>query len=166
MSANLLHVSKLEAFKSWLTKNERGWRDGKGPYQVIQVLTENSGWQVVFRRDTMPEHFSINTALEPLVRRFIRESKLEEEVAAKAIDWHEQEIQVCEMLDAAKLKANLQLAGLPVLTDVPWEGEQRFEKERCPFCGAMVECPCDEPPPDTCEKALNAAYGDRPGGMR
>lgn len=122
MSTNLLHTSRLEAFKAWLTKNDRGWRPGKGPYQVIQVLTENSGWQVVFRRDTMPEHFSINTALEPLVRRFIRESRLEEAIAAKAIDWHEQEILVCEMLDRAKLVSNPQLAGLPVLTDVPpWE---------------------------------------------
>ena len=122
MSANLLHISRLEAFKAWLTKNDRGWRPGKGPYQVIQVLTENSGWQVVFRRDTMPEHFSINTALEPLVRRFIHETRLEEAIAAKAIYWHEQEIQVCEMLDRAKLVSNPQLAGLPVLTDVPpWE---------------------------------------------
>lgn len=119
MSANLLHISRLEAFKAWLTKNDHGWRPGKGPYQVIQVLTENSGWQVVFRRDTMPEHFSINTALEPLVRRFIHESRLEAEVAAKAIDWRESGLQI---LDAAALVQNLQLAGLPVLTDVPpWE---------------------------------------------
>lgn len=123
MSANLLHISRLEAFKAWLTKNDRGWRPGKGPYQVIQILTENSGWQVVFRRDTDPEHLSLNGALEPLVRRFIRESRLEAEVAAKAIDWHEQEIQLLEALDVQQLKTNLQLAGLPVLTDIPpWEG--------------------------------------------
>lgn len=30
--------------------------------------------------------------------------------------------------------------------------------ERCRYCGAMVESPCDEPPPDTCERALNATY--------
>lgn len=119
MSTNLLHTSRLEAFKAWLTKNDRGWRPGKGPYQVIQVLTENSGWQVVFRRDTMPEHFSINTALEPLVRRFIRETRLEAEVAAKAIDWRESGLQT---LDTAALVQSLPLAGLPVLTDVPpWE---------------------------------------------
>lgn len=26
----------------------------------------------------------------------------------------------------------------------------------CPYCGARVEEPCDEPPPDTCEKGLEA----------
>lgn len=117
MSANLLHISRLEAFKAWLTKNDHGWRPGKGPYQVIQVLTENSGWQVVFRRDTDPEHLSLNGALEPLVRRFIHESRLEAEVAAKAIDPGD-----LYVLEPQKLVRNLRLAGLPVLTDVPpWE---------------------------------------------
>jgi hypothetical protein len=26
--------------------------------------------------------------------------------------------------------------------------------EKCPFCGLLVDTPCDEPPPDICEKAL------------
>lgn len=34
------------------------------------------------------------------------------------------------------------------------------DTERCAFCGATVESPCEEPPVDTCEKALNATYGD------
>ena len=33
--------------------------------------------------------------------------------------------------------------------------------ERCPYCGARVEDPCDGPPADTCEKALAAAYLER-----
>lgn len=37
--------------------------------------------------------------------------------------------------------------------------EESDEFERCPFCGALVESPCDEPPPDVCEKAINATYG-------
>jgi hypothetical protein len=40
------------------------------------------------------------------------------------------------------------------------------ELENCRFCGARVESPCEAPPPGTCEKALNAAYGKRNGGMR
>lgn len=28
------------------------------------------------------------------------------------------------------------------------------ELEQCPYCGLMLETPCDEPPPDTCSKAL------------
>ncbi len=31
--------------------------------------------------------------------------------------------------------------------------------ERCRFCGAEVINPCDAPPPDICEKAINATYG-------
>lgn len=34
------------------------------------------------------------------------------------------------------------------------------DTERCAFCGATVESPCEYPPVDTCEKALNATYGD------
>lgn len=41
--------------------------------------------------------------------------------------------------------------------------EETPELERCPFCGARVETPCDEPPPDICEKAINATYGRRVG---
>ena len=33
-----------------------------------------------------------------------------------------------------------------------------IEKHRCPYCGLVVEEPCEEPPPDTCEKALNVLY--------
>lgn len=28
-------------------------------------------------------------------------------------------------------------------------------KETCPFCGLRTPTPCDTPPPDTCEHALN-----------
>lgn len=38
------------------------------------------------------------------------------------------------------------------------EQRESEDLERCPFCGALVEFPCDEPPPDTCEKALAAIY--------
>lgn len=40
------------------------------------------------------------------------------------------------------------------------------DMEECRFCGCNVESPCDAPPPDTCEKALNAAYDKRDGGTR
>jgi hypothetical protein len=32
--------------------------------------------------------------------------------------------------------------------------------EECPYCGCMIEDPCEEPPPDYCERALYAVYGD------
>lgn len=34
-----------------------------------------SGWQVVFLRARMPEHFSVNEKLMPLVRQFISDSR-------------------------------------------------------------------------------------------
>lgn len=71
----LLHISKLDEFKNWLTNNDIPFRPGKGHYQVIQVMTKGDGWQVVFRKNEMPEHFSINHRLMPTVRKFIRESK-------------------------------------------------------------------------------------------
>jgi hypothetical protein len=37
------------------------------------------------------------------------------------------------------------------------------ELEECKFCGAHVETPCEAPPPDICEKAINATYGRRSG---
>jgi hypothetical protein len=179
VSRNLLHISKLEAFKWWLTRTGRGWRSGKGAYQVIQVMTDNSGWQVVFRRDSMPEHYSINAALEPIVRRFIHDSRIEEEAHARAVQFHEEEIQHLADLDRARdiPWPDTQKLDLPVLEDAlesvdlsvsrpPWEGEESFEKERCTFCGASVVCPCDSPPADTCSKALEAAYAQRPDGMR
>lgn len=77
MSANriTLHVTKLDAFKAWLADNGIAYRPGKGPYQVLQVQTPKDGWQVVFRKDVMPEHFTVNERLMPLVRQFIRERR-------------------------------------------------------------------------------------------
>lgn len=68
-----LHKTKLEAFKAWLDMQGIGYRPGKGDWQVLQVLT-NKGWQVIFSRLDMPEHFTVGDDLMPLVRRFL-ESK-------------------------------------------------------------------------------------------
>lgn len=66
-----LHISHFEAFKDWLREIEQiPYRDGKGAFQVIQVLTPSSGWQVVFRKADMPEHFTVNEKLMPIVNKF------------------------------------------------------------------------------------------------
>lgn len=77
MAANkhTLHKTKLELFKQWLELKEIPYRAGKGHYQALQVLTPKFGWQCVFIKDDMPEHFSVNDKLMPLVRDFIRDSK-------------------------------------------------------------------------------------------
>lgn len=71
----LLHISKFEDFKQWLIKNDIEFRPGKGFWQVLQVRTPNYGWQIVFSRADMKEHYSVNEKLTPLIRQFIEDSK-------------------------------------------------------------------------------------------
>jgi hypothetical protein len=43
-----------------------------------------------------------------------------------------------------------------LMKDCPsYRGRKDETDEICRFCGALVENPCDEPPADTCDKALN-----------
>jgi hypothetical protein len=39
------------------------------------------------------------------------------------------------------------------------EIDEESEKERCAYCGVLVENPCDEPPADYCEQAINVVHG-------
>jgi hypothetical protein len=73
---NILHKTKLDAFKYWLDEQGIPRRDGKGNYQVMQVMT-HKGWQVVFDKHT-DEHFTVNEVLVPMVVRFIREAKFKQ----------------------------------------------------------------------------------------
>ena len=67
----ILHKDHLDSFQYWLREIELiPYRPGKGDYQVLQVMTDNFGWQVVFRKADMPEHFSVNEKLMPIVRKF------------------------------------------------------------------------------------------------
>ena len=53
------------------------------------------------------------------------------------------------------------LYGEPVF-EVPagfLRGAEEIALERCPYCGARVETPCDQPPTDTCDRALRASQG-------
>lgn len=74
MSRSLLHKSKIGDFKTWLTKRGITWRPGRGNYQVIQVLTTKHGWQVVYDRESAPEHYTVTWPLEMTVKRFINDS--------------------------------------------------------------------------------------------
>ena len=67
---DLLHVSKLDAFKRYLTTKSIPYREGKGDYQVMQVYYKNK-WIPIYRRNEMPEHFSIHVEMCKLVRDFI-----------------------------------------------------------------------------------------------
>lgn len=72
MSRNLLHKSKLEAFKLWLDSQDIEHRPPRGDFQVLQVLVPRSGWQVVYDRIKAPEHYTVPHPMENLVQKFIR----------------------------------------------------------------------------------------------
>lgn len=79
MSRNLLHKSKLEAFKAWLDSQGIDHRPPRGDYQVLQVLCVRRGghfWACVFDRINAPEHYTVDTRIEPMVRRFIQSQKV------------------------------------------------------------------------------------------
>ena len=66
-----LHKTHLEEFKQFLRDEAHvAYRDGKGQFQVLQVQTPENGWQVVFSKNNMPEHYSVNSKLMPLVNLF------------------------------------------------------------------------------------------------
>jgi len=75
MSRNLLHKTKLDAFKVWLTSQGVEHRPPRGDYQVLQVRTKNGQWQCIFDRIAAPEHYTVAGPLEGLVVRFIRETR-------------------------------------------------------------------------------------------
>jgi hypothetical protein len=77
MKRCLLHKTKLKEFIEWCEKNNIAIRDGKDQWQVLQVCTENFGWQVIFNILDSPEHYSINEKLIPTVKRFIYDKERE-----------------------------------------------------------------------------------------
>jgi hypothetical protein len=70
-----LHKNKLDEFKAWLDNSNIAHRPGLGEWQVLQVLTPEYGWQCVFKRVRMPEHFSVNEKLMSTVQKFIDETR-------------------------------------------------------------------------------------------
>lgn len=72
MSRCLLHKTKLDAFKEWLSTSGIEHRPARGDFQVLQVKTRNGQWQCVFDRLDAPEHYTVAWPLEPIVWRFIR----------------------------------------------------------------------------------------------
>lgn len=73
---NLLHISKMPEFKKWLTDHGYLWRPGRGGYEVIQVSKDGKHWNCVYRRHHMPEHYTTDRRLDPLVMQFIKEHRV------------------------------------------------------------------------------------------
>ncbi len=69
-----LHKTKLDDFKLYLDSHGIAYRPGKGDYQVLQVQT-GKGWQSIYGKNNMTEHFSVQDKLMPTVRLFLNSSK-------------------------------------------------------------------------------------------
>jgi hypothetical protein len=74
-SRNLMHKNKLEDFKKWCDRMNIPYRPGKGQYQVLQILTEFFGWKIIYKRNDMPEHYSLDEKLVPIIKKFIDSQK-------------------------------------------------------------------------------------------
>lgn len=76
MKRCLLHKSKVEAFKAWLVAQDIEHRDGADYYELLQVRVPGSrAMAKLYQRHHMPEHVTVQEALLPLVRRFIKETR-------------------------------------------------------------------------------------------
>jgi len=72
MAKELLHKSKLELFKKWLSKNNIEFKEVTFLYQVLQIK-QGGMWLSIYDKFT-PEHFTNDKRLNSLIRRFIKES--------------------------------------------------------------------------------------------
>jgi hypothetical protein len=70
----LLHKTKLRSFIAWLTANGIPHRHGKDAWQVLQVRIADGNFAGVYSKADMPEHYSIESRLEPVVRQFIEDN--------------------------------------------------------------------------------------------
>jgi hypothetical protein len=68
---NTLHKNKIEAFKEYLDNRGIGYRPGKGTWQELQVLTPEFGWQCIYSRADMPEHFTVQDKLMHIISDFL-----------------------------------------------------------------------------------------------
>ena len=75
MSRNLLHVSHLPSFQEFLIRNFIPFRPGRGNFQVLQIQLEDGQWACIYNRLEMPEHYSVDRRLDPLVKSYIKTMK-------------------------------------------------------------------------------------------
>lgn len=76
MSRNTLHINRLQDFKDWLDSKGLKWRDRNIGYEVLQVQPRGSTqWWGIWRRDHMPEHYSVDSRMDGMVLNFLRETK-------------------------------------------------------------------------------------------
>ena len=76
MSRSLLHQLKLGPFLHWCNANGFETTEGDGHYMVARVKPKQSkhGYGI-WRRDHMPEHYTVDWRLEPVVRLYIKANR-------------------------------------------------------------------------------------------
>lgn len=72
----VLKKSNLEEFKRFLDKQGIAHRPGKGPSQVLQVMTKN-GFRPVFKKKNLDEYYAVQDQLATVVLSFLNYSEPE-----------------------------------------------------------------------------------------
>ena len=60
----------LPAFKEFLDIRSIAYREGKGQYQALQVMTRH-GYQILYNKNAMPDHYLVPDLLIPVVNEFV-----------------------------------------------------------------------------------------------
>jgi len=71
---NVLHRSKLEDFKAWLSKNGFVPLEPKGTFEVLRWKVIGQPMGIIFDGKS-PEHLSCNNAARPMVFKFVTEAR-------------------------------------------------------------------------------------------
>jgi hypothetical protein len=75
--AQYLFQEHLEMFKNYLMEVANiPYREGKGDYQVLQILNPDTGWQVIHKTKKMPDAFQVEGFTEKLVRKFYEDKRM------------------------------------------------------------------------------------------
>lgn len=71
----LLHKTKLECFKKWLIKD--GWiiEDTKDFYEVLRATKPHKKPVLIFQRNDLKEHYTVQSIYVGLVYQFIKDCK-------------------------------------------------------------------------------------------
>jgi hypothetical protein len=76
---SILHVSKLEEFKAWLTAKGIKWELANGAHQVMRFRISSTVWSYIY--DRIPRdgstlvHYTVEDRAVRIVWDFIRETK-------------------------------------------------------------------------------------------
>lgn len=70
---NVLHRSKLEEFKSWLSERDITLLEPKGVFEVMRWKNEKGQPMCIIFDGKSPQHLSCNNAARPMVFKFINE---------------------------------------------------------------------------------------------